>query len=218
MTDYIKNSNLLQAWLVLLLASCFGAALAGVQVSLGPKIEANKIAETMEKIPGVILGQEKAEELAQAGQTLDISESMLKVDKKGIQKFYPVYEAKFEDGTPAGLVAKASGQGYADRIELLVGLDSTLSKITGLFILDQKETPGLGNKIVEQPWLAQFNGKDAGVPLKVVKGGNAAAHDIDAVSGATISSRSVTRIINQTVSDVRSSWGSVESTPQKGEQ
>jgi len=36
------------------------------------------------------------------GRTLDISESMLKVDKKGIQKFYPVYEAKFEDGTPAG--------------------------------------------------------------------------------------------------------------------
>ncbi len=217
--DYIKNSNLFQAWLVLLLAACFGSALAGVQATLGPKIEANKIAETMEKIPGVILGDEKSADIeGQTDQALDISESILEVEKHGLKKFYSVYDAKFQDGSRAGFVAKASGQGYADRIELLVGLDANLSTITGLFVLDQKETPGLGNKIIDKEWRAQFIGKLAAAPLKVVKGGNAGDHGIDAISGATISSRAVTRIINQTVSDVRTGLGSMESTPQKGDQ
>ena len=66
-------------------------------------------------------------------------------------------------------MAKAGGQGYADKIELLVGIDALTENITGLFILDQKETPGLGNKISDTGWRSQFLDKPATSPLVVVK-------------------------------------------------
>ena len=43
MTENVKTNFISQTWLVLLLAICFGALLAGMQITLGPTIEANKI-------------------------------------------------------------------------------------------------------------------------------------------------------------------------------
>ena len=51
---------------------------------------------------------------------------------------------------------KTKGQGYADTIERLLGLSTDFRSITGLFVLDQKETPGLGNKIITDAWRSQF--------------------------------------------------------------
>jgi len=202
--ESIRNSNLFQAWLVLVLATIFGVALAGIQASLGPIIEANKIKETMEKIPALVLGDARAVKIAEEGSPLIIQSRLLEVDKKGVKKFYTVYDVAYQDGSMAGYVAKASGQGYADKIELLLGLDVAADTITGLFILDQKETPGLGNKILEQQWRDQFVNKPATRAMVVVKGRKTDIHEIDAISGATISSRSVTGIVNKTISDVKS--------------
>ncbi len=200
--ERFQNNNLLQAWLVLTLALIFGIALAGVQAALGPKIEANKIKETMEKVPEVVLGLEAAQKLAASGEALNIQSRIIEVDKKDKKKFYTVYEARFQDNALAGWVAKAGGQGYADKIELLVGIDALAENITGLFILDQKETPGLGNKISDTAWRNQFIDKPATSPLVVVKDKSQGPSKIDAISGATISSVSVCGIINQTVSDI----------------
>ncbi len=79
-----RNSNLAQAWLVLVLATVFGTALAGIQVKLSPVIEANKIRETMEKVPGLVLGK------AVDNDDLLISSRVIEVEKNGISKFYPV--------------------------------------------------------------------------------------------------------------------------------
>ena len=100
-------------------------------------------------------------------------------------------------------MVKAAGLGYADRIEVLIGFNANTEKITGLFILDQKETPGLGNKIIHRQWRSQFVDKDTGLPLTVVKGKSSAPQEIDAINGATISSKSVVNIINRTVVDVK---------------
>jgi len=115
-----------------------------------------------------------------------------------------VYEVRFQDNVVAGWVAKAGGQGYADKIELLVGIDALAEHITGLFILDQKETPGLGNKISDTVWRDQFIDKPTAGSLVVVKDKSQGASKIDAISGATISSVAVCDIINQTVSDIGS--------------
>lgn len=200
--ERFKNNNLLQAWLVLTLAFIFGMSLAGVQATLGPRIEDNKIKETMEKVPEVVLGVAGASKLAASGETLDIVPKTVAVDKNGKEKFYTVYEATFKDGAVAGWVAKASGQGYADKIELLVGLGALGEKITGLFILDQKETPGLGNKIIDTDWRGQFPDRQVAHPLVVVKDHSEGVANIDAISGATISSVAVCTIVNQTVADL----------------
>jgi electron transport complex protein RnfG len=199
-----KKSNLAQAWLVLLLATLFGTALAGIQAKLGPVIEANKIKETMAKIPVLVLGDDLAAELAAENQALTIKSRVIEIKQNGTTKFYTVYDAWLPDGKMVGHVVKADGQGYADKIELLVGLDAQGKSITGLFVLDQKETPGLGAKILEDAWRGQFKEKSTGNTLSVVKGGGGKEDQIDAISGATISSRSVTGIVNTAVANVAS--------------
>lgn len=200
----LKNSNLAQAWLVLLLAALFGTALAGIQTKLGPVIEENKVKETMAKIPVLVLGEDLAAEFAAENQTLTIKTRMIEIEKNGTTKFYTVYDAWLPGGKMVGHVVKAGGQGYADKIELLVGLDAQGKSITGIFVLDQKETPGLGAKILEDAWLGQFKEKSAETTLSVVKGGGAKEDEIDAITGATISSRSVTGIVNTTIANVAS--------------
>ena len=195
----IKNSNLGQAWLVLLLSIVFSVSLAAVHLNLSPVIEENKTRETMEKIPVLVSGEDSTAN----ADSFDISKRILNIDKNGITKSYTVYDALDNTGTVAGHVVKATGQGYADKIELLLGLDPEGKTITGLFILDQKETPGLGNKIVEDAWRNQYVGKSSEPSLVVIKGTSANANEIDAVSGATISSRAVTDIVNSTIADLK---------------
>lgn len=202
MTENVKTSFISQAWLVLFLAICFGALLAGMQIVLGPTIEANKINETLEKVPEMVFGAAHAQELADRKQAVDVKPLSVGVEKAGKTIRYSVFEAKTE-GQLAGWVAKTSGQGYADKIEMLIGFDPQVEKITGLYILDQKETPGLGNKIVTDAWRGQFLAKSTGQALTAVKGQAKAGNEIDAITGATISSKAVADIINTAVNDLR---------------
>ncbi|MBL0715343.1 MAG: FMN-binding protein [Desulfosarcina sp.] len=200
MTEKGNPNFISQAWLVLVLALCFGGLLAGIQITLGPTIEANKLNETLERVPELVFGAAHAEELSQSG--LEINSLSVGVEKAGRTVRYSVFETK-SDGHLAGWVTKTTGQGYADKIEILIGFDPRVEKITGLFVLDQKETPGLGNKIIENAWRSQFVDKSTSQPLAPVKGQSAAPNEIDAITGATISSRAVTNIINTTVADLR---------------
>lgn len=198
-----QNSYILQAWLCITLALVFGIALAGVQATLGPRIIENKLNESKARVPELLLGKEGVAQISAQGQKLMITPRNLEFDKHGIKKFYTVFEARFADGRLAGWVTKVGGQGYSSRIELLIGLSPEMEKITGLFVLDQKETPGLGNKISESKWRDQFLQKSTEPQLQVVKIGTGKANEIDAVSGATISSRSVVTIVNDSVADLK---------------
>ncbi len=202
MTENVKTNFISQTWLVLLLAICFGALLAGMQITLGPTIEANKINETLERVPEMVFGAAHAQELADRKQVVDVTPISVGVDKAGKTIRYSVFEAKTE-GQLAGWVVKTAGQGYADKIEMLIGLDPMIEKITGIFVLDQKETPGLGNKIVTDEWRSQFLAKSTAQPLATVKGKASAGNEIDAITGATISSKAVTDIINAAVHNLR---------------
>lgn len=173
-----------QAWLVLALAALFGAALAGVHTGLSGKIADNKRADTMNQIPHLVPGA-----------------------ARGIEQMVGpnvVYRAVDDSGRLVGWVVPARGQGFADVIELLVGLDVPAETITGMSVLAQKETPGLGDRISKDAaWRAQFAGKPTGRALAVVKADRAKPSEIVPISGATISSESVTAIVNAAVADFR---------------
>jgi electron transport complex protein RnfG len=121
--------------------------------------------------------------------------------------------AKAGDEEVVGYVIEAKGMGFADSITALVAVDPSCNWITGVYILDQKETPGLGDKI-RGKWINQFAGMECKDQLQVVKGLTKPAKGeavtaasqlgaIDAISGATISSQAVTDIVNQAVEDIR---------------
>jgi electron transport complex protein RnfG len=92
-----------------------------------------------------------------------------------------------------GYVINAKESGYSSTIEMLVGLDLNFN-IVGVKILSQSETPGLGTKITEEWFNKQFAGKSLNV-LAVKKDGG----EINAITGATISSRAVAKGIKDAV-------------------
>ncbi len=184
----VKGGNYIaQAWLILLLAVCFGTGLTGVQISLSEKIKQNKLNETFSQIPHLVPGAETGEEFEIDGRI--------------------IYRAISGD-TQIGWVIPAVGQGFADKIEILIGLDPKAEKLTGLYVLDQKETPGLGNKIIDEDWRIQYVDKSTARQLEVIKVGSCAVNQIMSVTGATISAVAVTDIVNKTVAELKTKLAS----------
>lgn len=120
-----------------------------------------------------------------------------------------IYRELKEDGDLAGFAIQATGVGFQDKITLMFGLDETLTKITGLTIIDQKETPGLGAKITEWDSFLQFwEERDATGMLSLRKPPvrtpeELLATEINSITAATISSRKVLDIVNLSLDKVR---------------
>lgn len=178
-----------QAWLVLLLAGAYGGALAGVQITLAPRIAENRRRETYQTIPQLVPGADQA-------RTVELWIS----DRDGNP--VRVYRTHDAEGRHNGWVLPASGPGFADDIGLLIGLDASLEELTGMYVLDQRETPGLGDYIRDADFRQQFRGQAADTPIEAVKS-DPGEQQIVVLSGATISSSSVARIINTAISRLR---------------
>ena len=197
----MKDSYLGQAWLVLSLALVFGAALAGVQAGLSDRIAANKVNETYDQIPYLL-------DLIDDDGNVTIEVSV-RIWKTADDKL--AYQAVDPNGAVVGWVIKGVGPGFQDRIELLIGLDPEAETITGLFVLDQKETPALGSRIKEDGFREQFVGMSAAEEVVVVRTSpRPEANEVVAISGATISSVAVGDIVNAAVEDFRARKGDLE--------
>lgn len=180
----MKLAYLKTAWLVIAMALVFGSLLAGIQIRLSPVIAENRRAETYDQVPVLVVGADPQ-----------------KTTKETIGGLI-VYKASDSDGQLLGWVARTSGQGYSGPIELLIGLDSAAETITGLFVLSQTETPGLGDFITGEKWRSQFADQSSGQPLVVVKSAPATAGQVEAITGATISSDAVVSIVNKAVGQI----------------
>ena len=207
---YLKDG-----WLILLLAIIFGSGLAYVNAALKAQIEKNKKDETYNQIPTLILGEKNVD----ASKTKVNGKFVSAENKKGEKFNYYVLEQTVKADTgvytvyicynladkgdklkPCNFIVKNKGNGFADMIETLIGLNADVSKITGVYVLDQKETPGLGDKITSD-WDNQYRNKLANGELEVGKKLNAEQMKtkIDAIGGATISSQSLTNIVNKAI-------------------
>lgn len=123
----------------------------------------------------------------------------------GTVKFYAGYDA---DGKLVGLAAEGAAKGYADYVRILFSYDPVAGSVPGFSVVSSRETPGIGDKItVNKEFLANFplNAKlaDDGMALareiRAVKHGSKAnPWEIDAIAGATITSRAVGKAINDT--------------------
>ena len=203
-----------EAWLVLVLALVFGALLAGIHLGLTDRIEANKRAETLGQIPALVLGSaigpETVVEVEVDGDGVVLrdgdEERRLEITRREVGENHLWEVRDGADGERLGWVASGRGQGYADAIELLVGLDAAGESLRGLYVLSQKETPALGDAITSLDFRRRFVGAATDRPLEVTRDELVATGDtsrIMAITAATISSRSVCEIVNRTVAEVR---------------
>jgi electron transport complex protein RnfG len=108
----------------------------------------------------------------------------------------------YQDGEKSGYAFIASGSGYGGDIDILIGLDSDFN-IKDISILTQTETPGLGARIAESTFTDQFKGLSADeVALRSDDG------MIDAITGATISSKAVVDAVREKMTEIIEKLGS----------
>jgi len=115
-----------------------------------------------------------------------------------------------KNGKLTGVAFETFGKGYGGDIGVMVGFDIDGSKLEGVGITTLKETPGLGARVVEPEYRDQFKGHStASIALKKQGG------DIQAISGATISStgtvaavNDAVKIFNQIKDKLPTAWGS----------
>ncbi|MEE8638325.1 MAG: RnfABCDGE type electron transport complex subunit G [Candidatus Margulisiibacteriota bacterium] len=122
--------------------------------------------------------------------------------KKVVKDELTYFECFDDRGERAGTAILCKGNGYQGEIKLMVGVNADFTKFTGLTILEQVETPGLGAKIAERKFFKQFKDLATKPPIAYVKGRPPEKpNQIQAITGATISSRAVVNIINKTVKE-----------------
>ena len=160
-----------------------GVALAFVNIKTEPIIEANKAAAENAALAEVL--SDMAGDYELKGEDTDFS--------------YWIGYKDMEKSEIGGFIVIARESGYSSIIETMIGTDVD-GIITGVKILFQQETPGLGAKSVEilrgesEPWFTrQFRGKSIMDVIKVSEDGGS----IDAITGATITSRAITDSINR---------------------
>jgi electron transport complex protein RnfG len=110
-----------------------------------------------------------------------------------------VYAGSNEQGGLVGYAIPADGPGFMDTIKLIYGFDPTRRVIVGMAVLDSRETPGLGDKIITD---SEFHENFVALVVEpeidaVKKGKKTAENQVDCITGATISSEAVVSILNR---------------------
>lgn len=174
-----KDRGVLYGTAVLLLISCLVACtVALVNAITAPAIEANTAERIKKGIDLMFDGNGGFDDI-----TADCQADGLLSDTEAVQS---VYRVKSGTGGEDSYCVLSRTAGYGDDIELLVGF-SCDGLIVGVRVTEASgETPGIGQHVTEEAFLAQFGGLEY----------NADGTRIDGVSGATVSSTAVVKAVN----------------------
>lgn len=172
-----------------------------------PFIEANRAEYLESAVFDVLPGTERKLTFT-AGE--DGALIPLEDEKAPVKKYYAGYDAT---GKLTGVAIEAEGQGFQDKIRLLYGYSPECECIVGMKVLDSKETPGLGDKIEkDEDFRSIFLSLEVKLDqtrqkllhgIGLIKPGTPReAWEIVAITGATVSSKAVTSILNTSTGEV----------------
>ena len=183
-----------QSWLLIAASFLFGLLIAITNAAWAPRIEQNKI-DKLNRLMGGLLPQ--AKNFNSQGE-VEINSA------KGKKLKSTIYKAVTDANECIGWAFNAIGSGFADKIELVIAVDKDFKTFAGFAVLASNETPGFGDKIK----LAYYRDQFAGAPaqkLDVSKTGDSKIIDsqIVAITGATVSSEAVVKIINNAASQIK---------------
>lgn len=161
------------------------------------------------------IAQHRLEALQAAiGEVLPAHDGYESIDTE----FGPLYVgSKADSSSPVGVAFMAVGSGFQGTLRIMVGLTPDMSQLTGIKVLEQIETPGLGTKISIDPtnkenpfWFPeQFKGVHVSPEILVIKNAQPSHNnEIQGITGATISSKAVVRILNEQIAEVQKAWTS----------
>ena len=188
-----KSGFMKDAFILFAITLISGIALGGVyEVTKGP-IEQATIEANNKTYRGVVPEASSFEETSDID--LEACNTELAASDFGGVGVETVMVAKDDAGSDLGYVINSySNDSYGGKVSISVGIKDDGS-ITSIGFREISDTPGLGLKAKEDPFRTQYDGKSAS-ELTVVKGGNAGDAEINAISGATITSNAVTNAVN----------------------
>lgn len=165
--------------IIVLLAICIVIPLA---LSLTNAITKDRIAEldakTAKETMRALLKADSFEETVYEGETVFI------------------YNKALINGETIGYIFTNMSKGYGGDVKVMTAVDTT-GKILGVAILDAaNETPGLGQNVTKENFYSQFKDKSGEIFVKK-NGADSSKMEIDAVTGATISSKAVANAVNE---------------------
>jgi electron transport complex protein RnfG len=164
----------------------------------GPRIEAYRLEQLKQAITEVLPSHESYDEIAAEGMILYVGKNAT-------------------DAEPVGVAFESVGNGFQGKISIMVGISVDFKKINAIKILEQLETPGLGTKIVEDPsnkkdryWFQnQFKDLTTEPQIEVVKNIKPSRpNEIQAITGATISSKAIAKILDGGIQRAKSIYQS----------
>jgi len=166
-----------------------GIAIIAIYEATLPTITAYKAKVLREAVFKVLPGVTQIQKLQYVAGKLQ------PIDSEADDIIYAGFDA---EKNLVGYAIVGIGSGFQDTIEILYGYIPQKRSIVGMEVLDSRETPGLGDKIYKDIAF-QSNFKALIVEPTVVivkKGKKSAPNEVDSITGATISSKAVVRIIN----------------------
>jgi len=166
-----------------------GALLMSVNLLTKDRIAANKQREIEQAVIRVIPGTTASQKIYE-------------------EKNFTVYEGKNDQGQDLGLAILTTAGGFQDKILYIFGLNLPLTRISSLYVLEQKETPGLGAKVADEKTFLQFwEDKDSTASLSLrkpaVEKGKLAPSEVNTVTGATVSSKAVLASVNAALEKIK---------------
>ena len=189
-----------KAWKLVLVLCAFGAVtgltLAGVFGWTQPRIDQYQAKLTSEAVQEVLKRPARVTPLYVNGNTLS-EQPPGGSDPARADRVFVGYDA---GGTRIGFAIRGKGPGFKDDLQLMFGYDPATKQLIGMTVLEETETPGIGDKIEKDvDFVRAFLGVAA--PIEGVKPGRGQGnrHAVDMITGATISSRAVIGIINKRV-------------------
>ncbi len=187
-----------QSWLLLVASVFFGVCLAGLNAWWEPKIIANEI-KKFNDLAGAMI--------ADANDfTVAVEKEDLKIDiGKGKTVATEIKKAVDGDGNIVGWAFTAEGAGFQDKIKLVVVVDKQFEKLQGFGVLSSSETPGFGDKLKTEDFFRnQFIGAPAEeFTLSKMGDDKKIDSEIVAITGATVTSEAVVKILNNFISQVK---------------
>lgn len=172
-----------------------GLAIVGVYRLTLPQIRANNAAALRRAVFEVLPGAETMQTLVWRDGALTVPETGAAGD--GIDGVPTVYGGYAADGDFVGYAIPGAGAGFQDTIRLIYGYEPTRRRVVGMEVLESRETPGLGDRIYKDPdFVAEFRDLAVEPRIEAIKGHGEAPHEVDAITGATISSKAVVSILN----------------------
>ena len=134
--------------------------------------------------------------------------------------FQDVFGQRVSEETRGGLtwyvadslvIYEFRGRGLWGMIEGIATFDSALTHIVSVRVLSQEETPGLGDRIKEPDYLATYKDRTAAEPLELALRHKAEQpNEVDAISGATLSSQALMAIVSATAARLRAAKGGLQ--------